>query len=340
MRTPKIVFLTVVCSLFLIQGCAKRGQTRLPESEPNFGGVVIQDQEVSQEDVPEQAESYGPLEPVGGEPAAAVEPAAPAGQEPKLCLVLGPGMAKALAQAAVLESIRKANLPVHCVVGTEMGAVVGALYSQANGNTNSLQWQLFKFNKDNYFNFPMISLREPKSSGKKLNEFLRGMFRGKKIEALPIRFGTVAVNSEQDSTVNFTQGDLPAALSATLAMPGVFDPWSVNGEALSSGANRSPAPLDLARSLGGNFLVLIDVIEDNAGAPQGNARFQRIFSGARNLVRLQKKEASFVIQVNAGAIPFDDFSRQGEILAAGARAAEKSVPELKAAWEKWIAGQN
>ncbi len=299
---------------------------------------MIEDQEVSQENMPEPEESYGPAEPSGADSSAVVEPAPP-GVEPKLCLVLGPGMAKALAQAAVLESIRKVNLPVHCVVGTEMGAVVGALYSQANGNTNSLQWQLFKFNKDNYFNFPMLSLREPKSSGKKLNEFLRAMFRGKKIEGLPIRFGTVAVNMDRDSTENFTQGDLPGALSATLAMPGVFDPWPLNGESLSSGAIRSPAPFDLARSLGGNFLVLIDVIEDNAGAPKENARFQRAFSGARNLVRLQKKEASFVIQVNAGSIPFDDFSRQGEILAAGARAAEKSVPELKAAWEKWIASQ-
>jgi len=339
MRTPKLVFSAILFSLFFFQACAKRGQTKLPENEPSFGGAVIHDEDVLQENMPEPGETYGPAEPAGGDLTVVAEPAHQ-GQEPKLCLVLGPGMAKALAQAAVLESIRKANLPVHCVVGTEMGAVVGALYSQANGNTNSLQWQLFKFNKDNYFNFPMLSLREPKSSGKKLNEFLRAMFRVKKIEGLPIRFGTVAVNMERDSTENFTQGDLPEALSATLAMPGVFDPWPLNGESLSSGAVRSPAPFDLARSLGGNFLVLIDVIEDNAGAPKENARFQRVFSGARNLVRLQRKEASFVIRVNAGAIPFDDFSRQGEILAAGARAAEKSVPELKAAWEKWIAGQN
>lgn len=338
MFTKKPALTYTLLLLFFLSACAKRGVVTPEDVEPKFDGAVIQDSEVSQENVPDQ-ESYGPSAPEGA--SATAEPVAiPApGAEAKMCLVLGPGMAKALAQAAVLEAIRKANLPVHCVVGTEMGAVVGALYSMSNGSTNSLQWQLFKFNKDNYFNFPLLSLRDPKTSGKKLHEFLRAMFKNKRIEELPIRFGTVAVDLDEDTTLNFEKGDLSDALSATLAMPGIFEPWQMNGEGLSSGAVRSPAPLDLARSLGGNFLVLIDVVEDVANAPKNNARFQRAFSPVRNLVRLQKKEASFVIQVKAGAIPFDDFSRQGEILAAGSRAAEKSVPELKAAWERWIAGQ-
>jgi NTE family protein len=221
-----------------------------------------------------------------------------------------------------------------------MGAVVGALYAQANGNTNSLQWQLFKLNKDNYFNFPLLSLREPKSSGKRLHDFLRDILRVKNIQDLPIRFATAASDLERNSTVPFERGNLADALSATLAMPGVFEPWSVDGEDMVSGAISSPAPIDLARSLGGNFFVLIDVVEDTAGAPRSDLRLQKAFYTARNLIRLQKRDASFVIQVKAGAIPFDAFGRQGEILAAGARAAEKSVPELKAAWEKLLAEKN
>lgn len=329
--------LPIVLSL---SACAKRAVVLPEDVRPSYEGAVIQESEVTQETVEGASESYGPGLP-DESASSATEPfveEAPPAQDPKLCLILGPGMAKALAQAAVLEAIRKASLPVHCVVGTEMGAVVGALYSASNGNTNSLQWQLFKFNTENYFNFPMISLRDPKSSGKKLHQFLREMFRRKKIEELPIRFATMATAVDSGATAAFSQGDLADALSATLAMPNIFDAWKVDGVFYSSGAVSSPAPLDLARSLGGNFLVLVDVVEDNSGAPKNNARFQKAFFPVRNLIRLQKREASFVIQVRAGAIPFDDFSRQGEILAAGSRAAERSVPELKAAWEKWIAG--
>lgn len=287
-------------------------------------------------------EQYGPQVPTAEEDAAAAQPAAPAApapapQAPKLCLVLGPGMAKGLAEASVLEAIRKAGLPVHCVVGTEMGALVGALYSQANGNTNALQWQLFKLTNENYFNFPMLSLREPKASGRRLHEFLRDIFRNKRIEDLPIRFATLATDLDRDSTVTFEKGEIASALSATLAMPGIFEAWKVGGESLYSGAVSSPAPIDVARRLGGTFFVLIDVLEDNSQPNTSGARFQKAFSPVRNLIRLQKKEASFVVQVPAGNISFDDFGRQGDILAAGARAAASSVPELKAAWEKYLA---
>lgn len=339
----RVVILAVTLALV---GCAGGSRTKpaapAPEEYgPAYEGVPVTEKTVEQQSAEEQ---YGPLPAPEGAPtpppAAVVPPPpaeAPAAPQPaKLCLVLGPGMAKALAEASVIEAIRKAQIPVHCVVGTEMGAVVGGLYAYANGSTNSLQWQLFKLNKDNYLNFPVISLREPKSSGKKLHDFLGGVFREKKIEDLPVPFATAAVDSERDQLVVFDHGSLTDALSATLAMPSLFEAWKVGGVPYVSGAIQSPAPVDLARKLGGNFFVLIDVLEDTVGG-KGAARFQKSFSPARNLMRLQKKEASFVIAVKAGAIGFDDFDHQGEIMAAGSRAAEKSVPDLKAAWEKWNA---
>ena len=343
----------LVLAASLLAACA--GSSRRPpgESSPTYQGVPVEDKTVEQQTVEDQA--YGPALPensnaeMGPPPAtSAPETAAPAASEPaappppvaaKLCLVLGPGMAKTLAQASVLEAIHKAQIPVHCVVGSEMGAMVGALYSFSNGNANRLQWQLFKIKKEIYFNFPVISLREPKSTGRKMHEFLQGIFGDKKIEDLPIRYGTVAMDSERDTPATFDHGRLVDALSATLAMPAIFDPWKIGGSLYESGAISSPAPLDLARRLGGNFFVVVDVIDDNTGAKAGT-RYQKAFSGVRNLLKLQKKEASFVIDFRLGAVGFDEFDRQGEILAAGARAAEKSVPELKAAWEKWIANPN
>ncbi len=337
--------------IFSLTACA--GRRPAPSSEENPPGVlgpVIT--EGSVEEQPVSGENYGPEAPPGGvqpEPIStstatdtAVAPApsptpAPAPGAPKLCLVLGPGMAKAMAEAAVLASLRKAKVPIHCVVGVEMGAVVGALYSFSNGSTNSLQWQLFKLNKETYFNFPMLSLREPLSTGRKLHEFLRGIFKDKKMEDLPIPFATIVMDDERDSSVELDRGDLADALSASVAVAGVFDPWRLRGEIYRSGALSDPAPVELARKLGGNFIVVVDVLAD-VGAADAKSRFQRALNPARSLMKLQKKDASFVIQVTSSGIPFDDFGRQGEILAAGTAAAEKALPELKAAWEKFSAG--
>jgi NTE family protein len=325
--------LAVLLSVSL-SGCAGARRKAPPTpSEPAHQGAAVNEGIVDGEPV---NENYGPNPPAEESPAVTeAEPAVPA--EAKLCIVLGPGMAKAMAQASVLEAIRRAQIPVHCVVGTEMGAVVGALFAHANGNANSLQWQLFKIKRDNYFNFPMISLREPRSSGERLHEFLEGIFRAKRIEDLPIRFATSATE-EDGNIVYFERGNLADALSASLAIPGIFEPWEAAGREFVSGAVTSPAPLELARRLGGNFIVLVDVLEDTSGSAKGGDRFKRAFAPVRNLIRLQKKDANFVIQVPAGAVGFDDFGQQGEIFAAGARAAERAVPELKAAWERWSAG--
>lgn len=349
----RIPLLLILPALALSSCAGKRPGPSRDDTPPEVMGPVIPSQSVEEEQVPaqpESGESYGPSVPQGGVPVAtatdtatgtatstatetAVTTAPAAG---KLCLVLGPGMAKAMAEAAVLASLKKAKIPVHCVVGTEMGAVVAALYSFSNGSTNNLQWQLFKLNKETYFNFPMISLRDPRSSGNKLHEFFAGVFKGKKIEDLPVPFGTVAIDEERDQGVELTHGDLADSLSASVAVPGVFDPWKVGGDAFHSSALTDPLPVELARKLGGNFIVAVDVLTDSGAA--GKNRFAKAFSPARSLMKLQRKEASFVIQVATPNIQFDDFSRQGEILAAGTAATEKALPELKAAWERWSAG--
>ncbi len=328
--------------LVLLSSCAGPKRKSGSELDGEIQGQVIQEPTVNSESLP--GEVYGPSAPAG--PAAPSEaqdqnPISPGVVEapkeaPKMCLILSPGMAKAIAHAAVLEAISKAKLPVHCVVGSETGALVGALYSLAKGNTNSLQWQLFKLNKDNYFNFPVLSLREPKSSGKKLNEYFVALFKGKKIEDLPIRFGTVIHEEGASELTPIDKGLVAESLSAAVALPDIFDPWKVQGKKFFSGAVENPAPFDLAKSLGGNFFVFINVLDEGTGA---DGRFQKAFSGIRALAKQQSRDASFVIPVRLGNIGFDEFGRQGEILAAGQRAAEESVENLKLSWEKWVAEQ-
>lgn len=353
----RLILLTLVM-VFSLASCAsmKRSQSNSPAGE-----TKIENPTVEAEDIVGPPELYGPQVPVdsgtvageilpGGSPGGSViteanptdsnadAAVAVPGGENKLCLILGPGMARAIAMAPILEAIRKAQIPVHCVVGSEMGALVGALYSFYGGNSNSIQWQLFKLNKENYFNFPMLSLRDPKSSGKKLHEFIQGIFKGKKIEELPIRFTAVASDEEGEDPVFFDRGDIAGALSSSLAMPALFDPWQFGDTTYQSGANTAPVAIEAAKALGGSFFVFVDVLgEDKIG--KKSSRFHRAFGPVRNLIRLQRKEADFVVQVKAQNIPFDEFARQGEALSVGQAAADAQISKLKEVWEKKVAQQ-
>jgi predicted acylesterase/phospholipase RssA len=332
--------LVILSVLVLVSSCAGAKRKSGEDLDGEIQGQVIHEPSVNSETLP--GDVYGPTAPQG--PAETQVPVGSAGSEtvtapkiePKLCLILGPGMAKAIAHAAVLEAISKAKIPVHCVVGSETGAVVGAMYSLAKGNTNSLQWQLFKLNKDNYFNFPVLSLREPKSTGKKLNDYFLTLFKNKKIEDLPIKFGTALQEEGADNTLIVDRGQLADAVSGAVAIPEIFEPWKIQGKKYYSGALANPVPIDIAKSLGGNFFVLVNVLEEPSTQ---ESRFQKSFTAVRNLLRQQKRDASFVIPVGLGAVGFDDFGRQGEILAAGQRAAEETIADLKTAWEKWVASQ-
>ncbi len=133
--------LLVLSVVFFLSSCAGAKRKSGEELDGEIQGQVIHEPNVNSETLP--GEMYGPAAPQApAETQAPVESASPAPIpapkiEPKLCLILGPGMAKAIAHAAVLEAISKAKIPVHCVVGSETGAVVGAMYSLAKGNTNS-----------------------------------------------------------------------------------------------------------------------------------------------------------------------------------------------------------
>jgi NTE family protein len=327
-------------------GCT--GQRTLDPSEKNGSfstqGPTISEPGVATEAIPEL---YGPETPLAegpsqvseamGPPPAGTADSSATGADPQLsvgktCVLLGPGLARGVAHAGVLEAIRKAGIPIHCIVGTEMGSLVGALFSHGNGSPNSVQWNLFKLGKDIYFDFPLLALREPRAKGNRLHEFLQKVFAGASVERLPIPFATIAIEAETNDPIIIRSGDLASAISASVAIPGIFEPWPREGRQLISASLVSPAALEAAKEMGASFLLLVDVLEEFSPKEAGN-RFGKAFMPIRSLMKMQKREAQAVINVKVGSVPLDDFSKRGEAINAGRQAAERVLPEIKLKWE-------
>ncbi len=333
-RLKKLV-LSLCFSTLLLQACAGTRHS-MNQTDDSIQAPVIVDKPVEVGAVvPGGGEVYGPPLPGGENRAATV--AAPVSTAPKLCVALGPGMAKALAEVSVLDALVRAGLPIHCVVGSEMGAVIGALFARANGSANPLAWELFKLNKSSYFNFPVFAIREAKSSGTKLHEVFDGIFRGGKIESLPLQFSAVATDSASGAVNNLNHGSVSDALSASVALPGIFDPWQVEGQDLVSGAISSPLALDAAAALGADFIIAVSVMDDVGSTAPGAERFQHAFAPVRNLLRMQRRDVKEFIQIHLPNIAYDDFSKQAEIFAIGKDVAEKEALRIKADWDAAVA---
>ncbi len=189
-------------------------------------------------------------------PVSAAEPVkpAPSAKRPKICLVLSGGGARGAAHIGVLKVLEEYRVPVDCIAGTSMGALVGAAYAsgataaELTKYTDDLSSEkLFKDNppraeismrqkSDDYKNFfgPEIGIRDgelklPKGvvTGVQLETVLRQLSKVKgyqDFDKLPIPFRAVATDLVTGKAVVFDEGELANVMRASMAVPGAVAP--------------------------------------------------------------------------------------------------------------------
>ena len=227
-------------------------------------------------------------------PAPAQTPAAAApAPRPRIGLVLSGGGARGAAHVGVLKVLEDLHVPVDAIAGTSMGAVVGGLYAsglnarQIEKLMSSLNWQeafrdrppredltLRRKQEDENFlvKFPLglrnshVLLPRGLIQGQQLTQLLRRLTlpvaRLSRFDELPTPFRAVATDLETGEAVVLDAGDLTSAMRASLSAPGVFAPVEREGRVLVDGGIADNVPVDIARALGVDLLIVVDV-----GAP-------------------------------------------------------------------------
>jgi NTE family protein len=222
-------------------------------------------------------------------PIAAVAQTAPRG-EPRIGLALSGGGARGIAHIGVLKVLEEMRVPVHCVTGTSMGAIVGGAYS-AGTTAAGLEEFVRKANWDDLFRDrpprAEISTRRKideykplfapeyglKSSGLVLPKgvlagvSIHGFFRLLTQQAveigdfdkLPIPFRAVAANIETGEAVVISKGSLSRALRASMSVPGALAPVEIDGRLLVDGGIANNLPIDEARKLCADVIIAVNI---------------------------------------------------------------------------------
>jgi len=298
---------------------------------------------------------------------AALPGAAPAAR-PRICLVLSGGGARGLAHIGVLKVLAQLKVPIDCVAGTSMGAIVGGLYAsgetaaQIEATVRTVDWQeafrdrpprrdlAFRRKQDDR-NF---LVRLP--IGLKHGEFLlpKGLIQGQKLEEtlrrltlpygsvtsfdrLPTPFRAVATDLETGKAVILDRGDLAEAMRASMSAPGVFAPVDDHGRLLVDGGLTENLPIDVARAMGADVLIVVDV-----GFPLQSRRHldsalaisnQMLAILVRRDAERQKATLSardILITPDLGATGSTDFSIVAQTIERGAQAADALRARLAA----------
>ena len=179
----------------------------------------------------------------------------------KVGLALGSGSARGWAHIGVIRALAEAGIRIHCVAGASIGAVVGAVF--ASGKLDAFEEVVIGFDWKQVARF--FDVVFPKSGlidGKKVADFVRGHVRGENIEDLPIPFRAVATDLTTGREVIIQDGDLIEAIRASISVPGIFTPVRREGSILADGGLVNPVPVTVAREMGADFVIAVDLNHD------------------------------------------------------------------------------
>ncbi|HWV56854.1 MAG TPA: patatin-like phospholipase family protein [Longimicrobiales bacterium] len=212
-------------------------------------------------------------------------------------VALGGGGARGLAHAGALLGLEERGYDPDIVVGTSMGAIIGAMY--AAGYSPEEIWELVRqvdwpdlFSEypriqgpDRRVRFPMLELdtRTPgprRVSGlvtdwrinRLLAQFLfdPGVRAGGDFDRLPRRYRSIAADVETGEALAIGSGNLARAVRASMAVPGVFSPVAMGNRLLVDGGIADYLPVVPARQLGADYVVAVDVIRPPAALEESD----------------------------------------------------------------------
>jgi predicted acylesterase/phospholipase RssA len=287
---------------------------------------------------------------------------------PRICLVLSGGGARGMAHIGVLKILEELKVPIDCIAGTSMGAIVGGLYAsgmtaeQIDSTMRSVDWQeafrdapprrdlAFRRKQDdrNFLVKLPLGLKHgkillPKGfiQGQKLQETLRQLTlpfsNSTDFDLLPTPFRAVATDLETGNAVVMNKGDLSIAMRASMSAPGVFAPVELNGQLLVDGGLAENLPVNVARAMHADILIVSDV----SFPLQPRAALDSALSISNQMLAIlvrkdsDRQRASLgphdvLIEPDLGSTPATDFTAAGSVIARGEDAARSATAVLSA----------
>jgi len=183
--------------------------------------------------------------------------------KPRVGLALGSGSARGWAHIGVIRALEKAGVRPDIVCGTSIGALVGAAY--VAGELDRLESWVLELGIGDVVGFMDLGLGGGVLKGDRLMEFFRRNWADRSIDALGVPFGTVATSLRTGAEVWLRHGSTLDAVRASISLPGLFAPVRWEGSLLVDGGLVKPIPVSLARAMGAEIVIAVDLGSDILG---------------------------------------------------------------------------
>ena len=280
----------------------------------------------------------------------------------KVALVLSGGGAKGYAHLGALKVLEKENIKIDYIAGTSIGAFIGTLYSigytideiekvldslntesfleSGSDLTNldldkkeSLKKYSFYINFDNELNYSLPKgLRETEELYLTVKNLLKNYENIKNFDNFPIPIRVIATNLNTGETKAFYEGDIAKVLTASMAIPTIFEPVEVNGNLYVDGLVSRNLPVEEAYDMGADLVIASDV-----GTPVVKKDNYNILSVLNQMIAIQssyitkdsKEKATVLISPDIKNISATDTTKRKDLIALGEVATQSQIAKLK-----------
>ena len=252
-------------------------------------------------------------------------------KEPKIALVLGGGSAKGFAHVGVIRILEQEKIPIHMIVGTSVGSLIGAIYA-SNPDSFQLEWAAFKIERGDVLDFSIVSSKLGPVQGARIEAFLEQTAKAKKVEDTKIPFYPVATDLNTGETVILGKGSLAKAVHASSAIPGIFAPVTFDNRTLVDGGVSDNVACDIARSKGADIVIAVNLQRDIKDADIGSVIdviAQSISILMRENSKAKLQQADIVIEPDTKGVSVFDFSQKKLLVEEGMKAAQKALPKIR-----------
>ena len=251
-------------------------------------------------------------------------------ERPRVGLALAGGFARGIAHIGVLRVLREAGIPIDCVAGTSVGALIGAGYC-AGASLEEMQ------NIGSATSFADFGRWTPSwlglATNQRMEKYLARFASVRTFEELqtPLAVATTDINA--GVSVYYSHGPLAPVIRASCAYPGLFVPIQYDGRTLVDGFLTAPVPMEGTLLLGADIVIAVYLEAGNVEQPR---TFTDVLSRAFNILQRHsdlawRTQADIIIEPDVKPFVWDDFTKTPEMVAAGEAAALAALPEIRAA---------
>jgi NTE family protein len=253
---------------------------------------------------------------------------------PAIGIALGGGFARGIAHVGVLKVLEEEGIPIHCIAGTSVGALIGAMYCSGL-SIAELEEAAHKVRFTTFARWTLS--RYGFATNDRMVTFLKRILKVKTFEDLRVPLGVTATEFSSGEGALFRSGSLIDPVRASCAYPGMFLPVNIGGQCFVDGMLSHPVPTQPVRQMGAQRVLAVHL--KGQWSSQGTPRHLFDVIGQSFAIAQDRMSdrwrgaADLVIEPDVAGFEYDDFKRAGELLRVGELAMRRALPEVR----KWLA---